>query len=64
MDTRDTIQELEDIIPTRCDHGLRPRQATDWLAEIDQAKSMQDLDDVGSVLGSTRVIFEMRDHES
>ena len=32
-----------------------PRPATDWLAEIDQATSRQVLDDVGSVLGSTRM---------
>ena len=56
---RDTIQGLEGIIPTRGDHGsTHPRQATDWLAEIDQAKSMQDLDDVGSVFGSTRMRSE------
>ena len=36
----------------------RPRQATDWLAEIDQATPVHDLDDVGSVFGSTRMSFE------
>ena len=30
------------------------------LVEIDQAKSMQDVDDVGSVFGSTRMIFDTR----
>ena len=35
-----------------------PRQATDWLAQIDQAQAMHDLDDVGSVFGSTRMSFD------
>ena len=39
------------------------RQPTDWLAEIDQAESVQDLDDVGSVFGSTRMSFETLDSQ-
>ena len=38
--------------------SLHPRQGTDRVAEIDQAQSMQDLDDVGSVSGSTWMSFE------
>ena len=34
---------------------------TDCSAEIDQAKSMQDLDDVGSALGSARMRLETVD---
>ena len=41
--------------------SAHPRQATDWLADIDQTTSMQDLDAVGSVFGSTWMIFETRD---
>ena len=39
------------------------RQATGWLAEIDEAKSLQDVDDVGSVGGSTRMRVETLDSE-
>ena len=38
--------------------SAHPRQATCWLAEFDQAKSMQDLYDVGFVFGSTRMSFD------
>ena len=38
------------------------RQATDWLADIGQAKSMQDMD-VGSLFGSTRMSFETLDSQ-
>ena len=41
--------------------STHPRQATDWLAEIDQAKSIQYLDDVGSAFGSIRLSFEYLD---
>ena len=39
------------------------RQATDWSAEFDQATSMQDLGDVGSVFGSTGMSFEALDSQ-
>ena len=55
----DSVQELEDSFPREVITGsTRPRQATDWLAEIDQATPVHDLDDVGSVFGSTRMSFE------
>ena len=41
--------------------STHPRQATDWLAEIDQAASIEDLDDGGSVHGNTRMSFETMD---
>ena len=34
------------------------RQAPAWLAHIDKAKSMQELDKVGSVFGSDQMTFE------
>ena len=40
-----------------------PRQATEWLAEIDHAESMLDLDDVESVSGSNRMSFEILDSQ-
>ena len=56
LNNSDAIQQQMDITPTRAIMGsTHPRQATDWLARIDQAKSKQDLDDVGSVFGSTRI---------
>ena len=59
MATLATVQELEDIIPMRGDMGsAHPPPATDWLAGIDQAKSVQYLDDDGSVFGSTRMSFD------
>ena len=41
--------------------STRPRQATDKLVEIDQAKSMQGLDDVGSVFDCTRMSVDTLD---
>ena len=58
MSTRDTIQDFEDTIPTRGDHGLCSSSTTDWLEEVDQAKSKPDLEDVGSVFGNTKMSFE------
>ena len=37
------------------------QQPSDRLAEIDEATSVQDLDDVGSVFGSPRMSFETLD---
>ena len=34
-----------------------PRQATEWLAKIEQVKSMQHLDDVGSVFDRDKMSF-------
>ena len=31
---------------------------TEWMSELHQANSMQDLGDTGSVFGSTRMTFE------
>ena len=39
------------------------RQATGWLAEIDQATSLQDLDDVGFVFNSHPSSFETLDSQ-
>ena len=43
--------------------AVSTQQATVCLAEIDKAKSMQDLDDVGSEIGSTRMRFENMDSQ-
>ena len=46
--------------------STHPRQVTDSLSEVDQATSIQDLDEGGSVLGCARMQFEARldaDHE-
>ena len=40
-----------------------PRQVSDWLSEIDQASSMQDMDDAGSVFGCTQMQIETRDSQ-
>ena len=53
-----TIQEFEDIVPTRSYHELDSSSTSHRLAEIDQAKSLQDLVNVGSLFGSTRMSFE------
>ena len=57
---RDTMTSFRREVITDSPH---PRQATDWLAESDQAKSTQDLDGVGSVFGSTTVSFETQDSQ-
>ena len=51
-----TIQKLEGLLPTRSDYKLD--SPTEWLAGIDQATSLPDLDDIGSVFGSTRMSLE------
>ena len=48
------FKKMEHIIQARRDHGLGTSSTSHKLAEIDQAKPVQDLDDVGSVFGSTR----------
>ena len=40
-----------------------PQRAVAVLAKMDQTTSMQDLDDVGSVFGSTRMIFKTLDFQ-
>ena len=50
-----------------CKTSLRREVATGWMAAIDHAKSKKDLDDVGSVIGNTRMSFETlesQEHES
>ena len=41
--------------------STHPRQATEWSAEIDQAKCMQDGDKVGLALGDNQMSFETLD---
>ena len=43
--------------------STHPRQATEWLAETDQANAMQDLDDVRSVFGSNWMSFQTLDSQ-
>ena len=38
--------------------STHPGQATEWLAEIDQAESVQDLDNAEAVFGDYQMSFE------
>ena len=41
--------------------STHPRQVTEWLSQVDQANSTQDLEDTGSPFGSTRMNFKTLD---
>ena len=41
-----------------------PRHGTEWLAEIDQATSLQELDDVGAVFGDCQMSLETLDSQN
>ena len=59
MATCNTIQKLEKAFRREVSRrSTHPRQATEWLAEINQANPMQDLQNVGAAFGDYQMSLE------